>query len=69
MLPALAADTARHICRVRAVLQVITAASCQSGRQLLGPFPVGPGQSPHLVGGQAEIPEYRPERLARIDRI
>jgi hypothetical protein len=69
MLPALAADTARHVRRVSAVLEVIAAGSCKGSLQLLGPFLVGLGEPPHPIRGQAEIAEHRPERMARIDRI
>jgi transposase len=37
--------------------------------QLLRPFLVGLGQSPHLVGGQAKITEHCPERQAIVDRV
>jgi hypothetical protein len=69
MLAALAADTAHHIRRVGAVVQVVSAGSCKGALQLLGPFLVGLGEPPDLIGGQAEVAEHRWERLTAEDRV
>jgi hypothetical protein len=69
MLTALPADTARHIRRIRAVLEVLAPGCRQGGIQLLGPFLVSPAESPDLVGRQFQVAERRPERLPRVDRL
>ena len=69
MLAALAADTARHIRGVGAVLQVVSAGCGQSGLQRCRPLLVGISQPPHPIRRQAEVTEHRPERLASIDRV
>jgi hypothetical protein len=46
MLPALAADTTRHIRGIGAVLQVISAGSYEGGLQRCGPFLIGLGEPP-----------------------
>ena len=69
MLPTLAANTAAHICGIRTVLKVILTGCRQSGFQLLRPFPIGLGEPPNLVGGQAEVTERRAERLAAVDGV
>jgi hypothetical protein len=69
MVPALAADTAVHLRGIGSVLEVVPAGRRQGRLQFLGPFLVGPGESPHLVGGQAEVTQYSPERLAAVDGI
>jgi hypothetical protein len=51
------------------VLQVVSAARRQGGLQLLAPFLIGPGEPEHPVRGQAEVAQYRPEWLTRIDRV
>jgi hypothetical protein len=51
------------------VLQVVSAACRQGGLQLLAPFLIGPGEPKHPVRGQAEVAQYRPEWLTRIDRV
>jgi hypothetical protein len=66
---ALAADASLRICGVGAVLGVGLAGCRQGGLQRLRPLLIGPGQSPHLIGSQAKISQYLPERLAAIDRI
>jgi len=68
MLATLLADTAAYVCGIRAMLEVVPAGCRQGGFQLLGPFVVGPGEPPHLVGGQIEFVERRPKRLAAVDR-
>ena len=52
---ALAADTAAHVGGVGAVVQVVPAGCRQGCIQLLGPFLVGLGKTPHLIGGQAKV--------------
>jgi hypothetical protein len=69
VLAALLADTTSHVCGSGAVFEVVPAGCRQGGLQLLGPFLVGLGEPPHLVGGQTEFPERRPERLTAVDRI
>jgi hypothetical protein len=69
MLAALAADTARHIRRVRAVIEILSAGCCKGDLQLRRPLLVSFSESPDLVGGQVEITEYRSERLAAVDRV
>jgi hypothetical protein len=51
------------------VLKVILTGCRQSGFQLLRPFPIGLGEPPNLVGGQAEVTERRAERLAAVDGV
>jgi hypothetical protein len=69
VLPALATDTARNVGGIRSMPEVCPAGCCQGGLQLFGPFRVGLGEPPNLVGGQAQITERRPERLIAVDRI
>ena len=69
MLAALAADAARQIRRVRAVLEVLLAGSCKGGLKLGRPFLVGPGESPHLIRCQLQVAEHRPERLTAVDGV
>jgi hypothetical protein len=54
---------------VSSVLEVVPTGCRQGGLQLVGPFLVGLGEPPDLIGGQAQIPERRPERLTAADRI
>jgi hypothetical protein len=69
MLPALRADTTRHVRRVAAVLEVLPADRSQRSIKGSRPFLVGLGQSPHLVRCQSKISECPPERLTSVDRI
>jgi hypothetical protein len=69
MGPTLAADAAVHVRGIGAVLEVNPARCCQGAIQLLGPFRVGFGESPNLVGGHAEVADHRAERLAVVDRV
>jgi len=69
MRSTLAACAAVDVSRVGAVLQVIPTGCRQCGLQLLGPFLVGLGESPHLIRCQLELAERRPERLASVDRV
>ena len=55
VLPALAADTAAHICGIGSMLEVVPAADRQSGLKCAGPLLVGPGETEHLVRGKAKI--------------
>jgi hypothetical protein len=64
--PTLTTDTALG---VGAVLEVITAACRQRCVQLLGPFLVGLGEPPHLIGSQAKVTEHRAKRLAAVDGV
>jgi hypothetical protein len=43
--------------------------SCKGGLKVLGPFLVGLGEPPNLIGGQAQVAEHRAERLTAVDRI
>jgi hypothetical protein len=47
--------------------EVVTAACRRGSLQLFGPFAVGLGEPPHLIGGQAQVTEHRAERLAVVD--
>ena len=69
MLRTLSANAAAHVRGVRAVLEVVTAGCRQGGLQSLGLLLVAPGKPPHLIGGQAKIAQYLPERLAAVDRV
>jgi hypothetical protein len=69
ILPAFAADAAANVGGIGAVLEVVATGCRQCGLQLLGPVLVGLGEPPNLVGGQAEVTEHRPERLATIDPV
>jgi hypothetical protein len=69
VFPALAAHASLHICGVRPVFQVITAGCRQGCLQLLGPFRVGLGQSPYLIGSQAKVAKHRAERLTGINGV
>lgn len=69
MLPTVFADTARHIRRIGAVIEVVSAGCCQSGLWLDGELLASPGEPPDLVARQVQVAEHRPERLPRIDRI
>ena len=69
MFAALTAHASPHICGIGAVLEVVPAGCRQCGLQYLQPFLVGLGEPPHLVGSQAKIAQYLPERLAAVDRI
>jgi hypothetical protein len=69
MRSTLAACAAVDVSRVGAVLEVIPTGCRQGGLQLLGPFLVGLGEPPHLVGSQAKVTEHRAERLAVVDRV
>jgi len=65
---ALLADTARHICSVGPVLEVVSTGRYQGNIEGCRPFLVGLREPPDMVGGQAKVTEYRPERLAAVDR-
>jgi hypothetical protein len=67
--PALTTHASLHICDVRAVLQVVPAGRRQRSVQLFGPFLVGPGEPPHLIGSQAKITKHRAERLAAVNGV
>jgi hypothetical protein len=67
--PTLDAVTAVHVRGIGAVLEVIPARCRQGGLKLLGPFRVGLGQPPDLIGSKAEIAQYLPERLVAVDRL
>jgi hypothetical protein len=54
---------------VGAVLQVVSEGCRQGGLQLLAPFLIGAGEPKHPVRGEAEVGQYRPEWLTRIDRV
>jgi hypothetical protein len=69
MFPALLADTARQISGVGSMPEVAPAVCGQRSLKLLGPFPVGPGEPPHLIGRQAQITEHGAERLAAADGL
>ena len=51
------------------MLEVISTLSRQGGLKHCRPLQVGPGQSPHLIGSQAKIAQYLPERLAGVDGV
>jgi hypothetical protein len=68
LVPALAADAAVRVRRVRAVLEVVAAACRQDGIEFLGPFLVGFGESLDLIRRQVKVADYRPEGLARWPR-
>ena len=51
------------------MLEVLAPACGQGSIQLLGPFLVSPGEPKHLIRGQPEVTEHRPERLPRVDRV
>jgi hypothetical protein len=68
MLSALAADAAAHVRGGGAMLELLPTSCRQCGLQLLRPFLVGFSESPHLIGSQAKITQYLPERLAAVDR-
>ena len=55
VLPTFAADTAVRVGGIGAMPEVFPTGCRQCGLELLGPFVVGLSQSPHLVGGQAEV--------------
>ena len=61
--------TAVQVRGVGAVPEVVAAGCYQGGLNRSGPLVVSLGQPPHLIGGQAEITEHGPERLAAVDRI
>jgi len=67
MLPALFADTCRHLRGVGAVLEIVAAGSYQGCLQRSRPLFVDHGEPPYLIWREAEIAEYRPEWLAAID--
>jgi hypothetical protein len=69
MRSTLAACAAVDVNRVGAVLEVIPTGCRQGSLQLLGPFLVGLGEPPHLIGSQAKVTEHRAERLAVVDRV
>ena len=69
MLAALAADTARHMRRVRAVLQVVSAGCRQGGLQSLGPLLVGPGEPKHPIRGSPRSRVSAWNGCPRIDRV
>jgi hypothetical protein len=69
MRSTLAACAAVDVSRVGAVLEVIPTGCRQGSLQLLGPFLVGLGEPPHLIGSQAKVTEHRAERLAVVDRV
>ena len=51
------------------MLEVVPTGCHQGGLQPLRPLVVGPGEPPHLIGSQAEVTDYRAERLAAVDGI
>ena len=51
------------------MLEVASPRCRQGGLKRCRPVVVGPGEAPHLVGGQAKVTEYRPEWLAAVDRV
>jgi hypothetical protein len=55
ILPTLAAHTPMDIGGVSSVLEVVPTGCRQGGLQLVGPFLVGLGEPPDLIGGQAQI--------------
>jgi hypothetical protein len=69
VVPAVLADTARHISGIRAVLEVLPAGRVQRGIERRRPFLIALGKAPHLVGGQVEIAEHSPERLAAVNGV
>ena len=69
VLPTLPAILSRHIGGIRTVLKVAPAGCHQCGFERSRPLVVGLGESPHLVGCQAEFPECRSECLAAVDRV
>jgi hypothetical protein len=70
MSPTLTTDTALQVCGVGAVLEVISAGGGKGrGLKLLRPLLIGPGQSPHLIGGQAKVTEHPVERLAAVNGV
>jgi hypothetical protein len=66
---ALAAHAAVDVSGVSAVLEVVAAGCRQSSLQPLGPFRVGLGQSPHLVGSQAKVTQHSAERPPAVDGV
>jgi hypothetical protein len=69
VLPAVLADTARHLGGVGPVLEVAAAGCRQRSLEFCRPLLVGLGQSPHLVRRHAKVTEHRAERLAAVDRV
>lgn len=57
------------MCGFGAVLQIRTPGGCEGGLKRGRPLLVGPAEPPHLVGGEAKVTQYRPERLAGVQRI
>ena len=51
------------------MLDVVTSGCRQGGLKRCRPAVVGLGESPNLVGGQAELAAHRAERLATVDRV
>jgi len=51
------------------VFKIVSAGSHESAIECCRPLVIGPSEAPYLIGRQAEITEYLPERLAGIDRI
>jgi hypothetical protein len=51
------------------VFEVVAAGCGQRSIEGYRPFIIDLGQSPNLVGGQAEVMQHRFERLAGIDRF
>ena len=61
MRSTLAACAAVDASGIRTMLEVVPPGCRQGGFQLLGPFVVGPGEPPHLIGSQAKLTQYLPE--------
>lgn len=69
MLATLAAHAATNIRRSGPMLDVVPTSSRQRSLQRYRPILISLREAPHLVGGQAEFAERRPERLAAVDRV
>jgi hypothetical protein len=69
MLPAVTADTARHIGGIGAVLEVVPVGCRQGGLQLLRPFLVGPDESADLVWGSGRAHGAQSGTLSGIDAV
>lgn len=69
MLPALAANTSRHIGGISSVLEVVPPGCRQGGIKRCRPLVVSFGQSPYLVRCQSKLLKCRPEWLNGVDRI
>jgi hypothetical protein len=69
MLATLAAHAATNIRRSGPMLDVVPTSSRQRSLQRYRPILISLREAPHLVRGQAEFAERRPERLAAVDRV